>query len=345
MAKKKDNKDNATQNIGVDLGYGNVKAVAGNQRVIFPSVSGRAINVRFGSEDIASGYAGDQIEHYDASMWIGNLAAQHLRPEQQRRLRGLGTNQDEIGMDFRVLMMKAALAKLYPDLRNGDALHINLATGLPVSHMAQASTLKKHLIGQHLIHTDTTHFTANISEVAVMPEPRGTMFAFTLNADGSLNEYYDADTTVVFNGGAVTNDVQYDLNGEFVEAYSGSSRTGYHLAFDTLRDLIQDRYGETPSLHVLEMVIRNEAMKVKGKVIPMREEVHTALAPVRDGALELLSDTIQTAMSVDRIIVSGGFTLKMYDCISGKYEQSTKSDNPLYDTAQGYQNYAMMKWA
>lgn len=342
MGKKKDNK--ATINIGVDIGYGKVKAVSDDEQIVFPSVAGRAINLRFGGDDIAKTYPNDQIEHNDASMWVGNLASEHLRAEQQRRLRGRTSNQDETGMDFRVLMMKAALAKLYPDLHHGDAIHFNLVTGLPVNHMAQANTLKKHLIGQHPIHTDTTRFVANIADVAVMPEPRGTMFAFTLNSNGTLNEYYSADTTVVFNGGAVTNDVQYDRNGEFIDTYSGSSRTGYHLAYEALQTLIEERYGETPDLHILEMIIRNKALRVAGEIIPMREEVEQALAPVREGALQLLADTIQTGMTVDKIIVSGGFALTSFDCIANRYKQSMKSNNPLFDTAQGYKNYAVMKW-
>src|SRR5687768_11124412 len=119
MGKKKGNE---TTSLGVDIGYGKVKVVLGEQQIVFPSVAGRAVNVRFGGDEIASTYTSDQIEHNGSSMWVGNLASEHLRAEQQRRLRGRSSNQDETGMDFRVLMLKAALAKLYPDLRNGDAM-------------------------------------------------------------------------------------------------------------------------------------------------------------------------------------------------------------------------------
>lgn len=338
---KKNQKE--TVNVGLDIGYGGVKGICGDTKITFPSVAGRAVNVRFGGDDIGNNYPNEEIEH-NGSMWVGTLASEHLRAEQQRRLRGRSANSDEVGMDFRVLMMKAALAKMFPGKRNGDAVHINLVTGLPVNHMPQAKDLKFHLIGQHLIHTNDTHFTANVIEAAVMPEPRGTMYAFTLRPDGELDEYYNADTTVVFNGGAVTNDVQYDRNGRFVDAYSASSRTGYHLAYEYLQNVIEERYGETPPLHILDMIIRSKAFRVAGEIVTMREEVEEALRPVREGALQLLADTIQTGMTVDKVIVSGGFTLTSFDCIANKYKQAVKSDNPLFDTAQGYQNYAMMKW-
>jgi hypothetical protein len=342
---KNQNQDAVITDLGVDIGYGNVKVVGNGISLMFPSVAGNAIEERFGGDDNAEKYPNERIEHNGTSMWVGNLALGHLRAEQQRRLRGRSSSNDEAGMDFRLLMVKTALAKAFPDVHNGDVLHIRIVTGLPVNHMKQAAALKSALIGQHPVHTDRTNFVANICDVAVMPEPRGTMFAFTLKPDGDVNEYYDAETTVVFNGGAVTNDVQYDKNGEFVDVYSGSSRTGYHLAFEYLQNLIEERYGEFPSLEVVDSIIKKRAFKVHNDLVPMGEEVDEALKPVRAGALQLLADTINTGMTVDKLIVSGGFAMTSFDVVKRVYKQSERSQTPLMDTAQGYYNYSQMKWS
>lgn len=342
MVRKKKS-SNEVFNVGLDIGYGNIKLVADGHTVKFPSVAGHVRDVRFGAESIARDFPNQQIEHDGYDWWVGDAALVHLSAAEQRRLRGRTTNSDEQGMQFRVLMMKAALAKLFPDVTNGDAIHFHLVTGLPVNHMSQASDLKKVLIGQHPIHTDKTNFVANVIDAAVMPEPRGTMYAFTLNEDGSLNNKYTADTTVVFNGGAVTNDVQYDKNGKFIDTYSASNRTGHHLALERLQIMMEKRYGETPDLNVLETILRNKAIKIQGKLTHFDNEVDESLEPVRTGALQLLTDTINTALTVDRIIVSGGFALSSYEAVQSNYPQSIKSDNPLFDTAQGYFNYSMFK--
>ena len=344
MARKKVQKNgDEPQNVGLDIGYGKIKVAHAGVSFTFPSVAGLARNVRFGSESNASRFPNEQIEHDGNSWWVGNFASEQLSASEQRRLRGRSSNADENGMNFRVLMMKSALAKLAPETKNGDVLHYRIVTGLPVNHMAQAGALKKALIGKHPVHTDSTNFIANIVDVAVMPEPRGTMFAFTLNPDGSLNDEYSADTTVIFNGGAVTNDVQYDKNGEFIDTYSGSSRTGHHLALERLQTMMEERYGETPDLSVLEAILINKAIKIQGDLVPFGDEVAEALEPVRTGALQLLADTVNTALTVDSIIVSGGFALSSYKSVGDIYPQSVKSANPLFDTAQGYYNYSMFK--
>jgi len=342
MPKKKTVSDEIFH-VGLDIGYGNVKLVSGDVKFKFPSIAGLARDVRFGADSIANRFPGEQIEHDGNSWWVGNLASEQLNAAEQRRLRGRSTNSDEQGMVFRVLMMKAALAKLFPDVTNGDVIHVRISTGLPVNHMPQASALKKALIGQHPVHTDRTNFVANVTDAAVMPEPRGTMYSFTLKNNGDMNDHYTADTTVVFNGGAVTNDVQYDKNGEFIDTYSGSSRTGHHLALERLQIMMEKRYGETPDLNTLEAILRNKAVKIQGKLTPFAEEVNEALEPVRTGAIQLLSDTISTGLTVDSIIVSGGFALSSYDSVSERYPQSIKSDDPLFDTAQGYFNYSLFK--
>src|SRR4051794_25087902 len=47
--------------IGLDIGYGVVKAVTSDQVVMFPSVTGHAREIKFQQEDLAQRHPGDQI--------------------------------------------------------------------------------------------------------------------------------------------------------------------------------------------------------------------------------------------------------------------------------------------
>lgn len=330
--------------IGLDLGFGNVKVVSKHGKLIFPSVAGRAREVRFGQDVLSKEYPNEQISHEDGDWFVGNLALGHLRAANQRRLRGRTSRGDESGMNFRILMMKTALAKMFPNELNGDAVHIRIVTGLPVNHMGQASSLKQALLGQHHVHTDCTHFVANVDEVVVMPEPRGTLFAFMATDKGKVNKEYIARTTVVFNGGEVTNDVQFDRDGEFVDEYSQSSQTGHYLALEQLQSMYEARYNETPDIARLREILHDRSVNISGDSTSFYDEVEIALQPVRDGARQLLEDTIEAGTSVDTIIVSGGIAMTSFEYIKGLYKQSICSKNPLYDTAQGYYNYSRMKW-
>lgn len=330
--------------IGLDLGFGNIKAVAKNESILFPSVMGQAREMRFGKETLTEKYPNEQITHDNSDFFVGKLAMNHLSKNHQRRLRGRTGRNDEQGMDFRTLMMKATLAKLFPNELNGDVIQVRIVTGLPVNHMGQSSLLKTALLGQHHVQTDSTNFVADVNEVVVMPEPRGTMFAFMLTDKGKINAEYTANTTVVFNGGEVTNDVQFDREGEFIDDLSQSSETGHVLALNSLKQIYEERYGEEPTIAMLKEILHNKRIRVFGEWESFNSEVEQALKPVREGGLQLLADTIQAGTAVDSIIVSGGIAITSFDNIKGVYKQSIKSDNPLYDTAQGYYNYSQMKW-
>jgi hypothetical protein len=47
--------------------------------------------------------------------------------------------------------------------------------------------LKASLLGQHLIKTDTADLISNVTEVMVMPQPYGTIYAATLTENGEIN--------------------------------------------------------------------------------------------------------------------------------------------------------------
>ena len=53
--------------IGLDIGYGVVKAVTTEQVVTFPSVCGHARAIKFRADDIAAHYPGDQVQDNDGA--------------------------------------------------------------------------------------------------------------------------------------------------------------------------------------------------------------------------------------------------------------------------------------
>jgi hypothetical protein len=65
----------STVTMGLDIGYGVVKAVTADQVVMFPSVMGHAREIKFQQEDMARRHLGDQMrmETGSSAIWRWKL--------------------------------------------------------------------------------------------------------------------------------------------------------------------------------------------------------------------------------------------------------------------------------
>ena len=340
--------------VGLDEGYGAVKVVIPNRpALIFPSVYGRAHKLNeFKSKSIATKknddgeltYLGDQLSDDDGDWFIGRLAQSQLKTAEQLVLRGRSANEQDIGNAARVRLMKAAIGKLLVGRKNGEAIHIRIATGLPVSHMDGAADLKTALIGLHHIHTDAADFVANIIEVIVMPQPYGTLYAQQLTPAGDVDPCFTAIRSGVVDVGTFSIDVALDDDGEFIGGESDSVEGGVHLAQQRLIAMISRKYNDTPSLAEVDEMIRTKCMRVQGKVVPIAAEVDEALQPIRDSTIALINRLWQNARQVDVIYVTGGGASIVGAAVkAANYDQAVLVENSQTANARGYLSYALFK--
>ena len=127
--------------IGLDIGYGVVKAFTPQQTVVFPSVCGHARQMKFQAAEITDRYPGEQIKDDEGTWFVGDLALSQLPPPELLRLRGRTANEAGIGNVFRRRLAKVVIGKLLSGITDGRVVHIRLATGLPVSHMTDSQLL------------------------------------------------------------------------------------------------------------------------------------------------------------------------------------------------------------
>jgi hypothetical protein len=88
MANKKQRKTENLLTIGLDVGYGAVKAVTSDTALVFPSVCGHAREMKFQQDEIAERHPGDQIQDDEGRWFVGDLALMQLTPGELLRLRG-----------------------------------------------------------------------------------------------------------------------------------------------------------------------------------------------------------------------------------------------------------------
>ena len=118
--------------VGLDIGYGVVKAVTDETVIAFPSVMGHAREIKFQQDEITERHSGDQLADDEGTWFVGDLALAQLPPGELLRLRGRTANEAAMGNLFRLRLAKVAIAKLLAGQWNRDVVHLRLATGLPV---------------------------------------------------------------------------------------------------------------------------------------------------------------------------------------------------------------------
>lgn len=327
--------------LGLDIGYGVTKAVTREMEIAFPSVAGHARDIRFGRDDLTNRFPGDWVEDDEGQWFIGDLALNQLPTGELLRLRGRTANETTMGNAFRVRLAKVAMGKLFgSSVVRGDVAHLRLATGLPVDHMRDAAEMKTALLGQHRIRTDQNDFIANVTEVMVMPQPLGTVYANMLTPTGEINVYHTFMRTGVCDVGTYTVDVALDDDGQFVDAESGSVESGVYTAQERIADMLERDYREKIPHKLVDQVLRTGLFTALGKPIDYRKEVEEALQPLRSATLNLLSEKWQRGTTVEVIYLSGGGAELVYEEVYQAYPQTKLVPQAQLANARGYLYYA-----
>lgn len=326
--------------VGLDIGYGVTKAIADKHSIVFPSVWGYARPIKFKADEIAARYPGDQISDDDGDWFIGDLALSQLRAGEQRNLRGRTADEMAMGNVARVRLAKVAIGKMFPNMMNRDTVHVRIATGLPVDHMRDAGELKQALIGQHLIHTDSTEFIANVTDVMVMPQPYGTIYRNLLTDTGEVNPCHTFKRTGVCDVGTYTVDLAVDDDGEYIDVLSGSIEAGVYTAQEMIADAYERDFREKPGYRDVESILRSGCIRVRGQEFNYLPEVDQALEPLRAACLNVMGNHWQTGAGVDVIYLSGGGANLVYEVVKAAYPQTVLTENAQLANAQGYLNYA-----
>jgi len=330
--------------LGLDIGYGVVKAVTNDKTVIFSSVMGHGHEMVFRAEDIINRYPGMQLYVGNQHWFVGDLALSQLGAAHQRRLRGRTANEAVNGNEFRRRLMSVALAQFAPNgITSSDIVHFDISTGLPVDHMRDAAALKDALMGQHFIRTDQTQFVANVRSVYVMPQPYGAIYSQMITQRGELNSCYTLNRVGVLDVGTYTIDAAVDHNGDYISRESGSLEGGIHTAQQFISEQIESDYRQKPDYRMVEDVLKNGYLSAMGKREDYRQDVQAALQPLRESVISLMSDKWQQGLNLDGILLAGGGASLVEEVVKQTFPHASLITNPHTANARGYLQYALNK--
>lgn len=330
--------------VGLDIGYGRVKAVTEGRRTIFPSVAGQAVTLKFRAQEIAGRYPGDGLTDSEGAWFVGNLAMSQLPASDLRSLRGRTGDEAAIAHPFRVRMMKAALGKLFAgEVGQGEQLDFVISTGLPVDHMGDAAGLKKALRGVHEVRTDQGVFVACVSEVYVMPQPYGGLYSRRLTAAGEINQANTAGTMTLVDVGHFSIDVATDRSGEYINAMSGSVEAGVFTAYERIAGMLEEDLREKPHPAMVEELLMRGEIRIRGRVTDAYQKpVAEARRSLERATLQLMGEKIQTGARVDEIPIGGGGAGLVAQAVTAAYPHAALQAEAQFINAIGYERYARL---
>src|SRR5690554_2413080 len=155
-------------NIGIDIGFGFVKATDGQKQVIFPSVVGEGRNIRYNTGINNSNIMDNLILQLEGNNYfVGDLA------NRQSDIVMSTLSQNRINSIEHEVLFCTALGLLNPTIEG-----VNIVTGLPVNEYSDEmkEKLSQHIKGTHVFKLNNKPYLYNIKNCKVIPQPFGTIF-------------------------------------------------------------------------------------------------------------------------------------------------------------------------
>lgn len=314
-------------NIGIDIGFGFVKATNGHKKVIFPSVVGEGRNIRYKSgisDDSILDNLTLQLEGND--YFVGSLA------NRQSDIVMSTLSQNRINNIENEVLLCTALGLLeLPE-------KINVVTGLPVNEYSPE--MKKNLIsqltGSHVFLLNNKPQLIKIENCKVIPQPFGTIFDQLLDDQGEiLNPDYANIKLGIIDIGFRTSDFAVADNLEYVDKMSSSSNIALSSAYKLIARELNAAYGITKPLYQLDKAVRAESIIINGRKID--------LSSIKAKAFRLTAQNIISEVSalwniweIENILITGGGGIALYNYLNEQIDNSTLVDSGQFSNVNGY---------
>lgn len=317
-------------NLGLDLGYSAVKAVAGpTKRVYFPSVVGTPERARFSFTESGGGIVLTLPDH----VLVGDEAVIQSRFLKRRE------DRSWIKSDDYYSLFLAALT----ELTTATVIELRIVTGLPVAFYGDKTTLRDLLLGEHRPQRLDRHAQVfKVVECRVIPQPFGCLLAEALDDRGGVvNHVYMTGTCGVIDcGGRTTNLLSVSRLSEVVRE-SASVNVG---AWDAVRAVEPWLNTHCPDLElrdhqIVDALIARE-VKYYGKPVDLTEAVDAALEPMAEQVIAEATQLWNGGAALDAILVSGGGALLLAPYIQAHFPHARVVGDPVFANAIGYWRFA-----
>jgi plasmid segregation protein ParM len=319
--------------LGIDVGYGYVKAYDGEKEIIFPSVVGIGHKMSFMSQlsTYKSPLANLSIEYNGRHYFIGDYAIR----QSTTASRSLDIKRPE---DINTLLLFITALGLYsPDQRQ----RFYVVTGLPTNYIASyENQLTSLLEGDHTIRQNIrgnrSEKQVTVSSLKIVPQPFGTLFNQVLNTNGEIADENLANKKVgIADIGFKTADFVVSDRLEFVQKLSSSSTSGMVSAYQIVASIIRSKYKIDKKDYELDEIVKKKTIKIAGKnhdISDIVAEAYTNLASKFKTELDSLWDFRE----LDTIILTGGGGEALSEYLIPQFNNMILAEEAQFSNVKGF---------
>ena len=326
--------------IGLDVGYGFVKATDGLGGFSFPSVVGdgnkSSMSFRISPTKTRKSLVDNlQIEYNDKLYYIGAPAIRHSN----YLSRDLSLGRD-FGLEYEVLFCGAL--SLFCDEKENS---FKVVTGLPPERMHLAGGLVNKMVGEHVMSVvdngKKEQLKIIVEDLEVVPQPLGTYWA----------EYFEQDNDKARKGrvgildiGFGTSDLIAIEDEEYLPTKSRTVNIGTSSAYKEISNTLFAKYGVMKEIHSLDEIVISKLVKISGEshdVTPILEEAFERLA----SKLFIELNSTWLVKDFDNLLFTGGGSHAVRKHLRPRLPHSTQIVEPFTANSRGYLMWANHKWA
>lgn len=321
------------KNVGIDLGYGYLKATDGSKDLVFPAVVGLGQDLTYYSE--LTLYVAEEdnlvVEIDGARYFVGNLAIR----QSEMASRSLVENRPG-DLNARILFLTAMGL-----LNGGDKQRFNVVTGLPPSYyLSYKDDLAKVLSGTHqftfIKGGDKIQKQITVDNVRVIPQPFGTVFHLFLDRNGSITGRDLAHSRMgIIDIGFRTSDFVVADKLEYIDRLSFSSTTALSTAYTLIGENLRKTFKVSRENYELDPVVNEGKIRVAGQVhdiTDLRDEAY------RKVAAKVITEinSVWNKHDLDVIYVTGGGGQALFPYLKKEYPTAELVEGPQSANSKGY---------
>ena len=325
--------------MGIDIGFGFVKATDGKQKYLFPSVVGEAREIRYKTGLNTNSILDNLIVEVDNDKYfVGDLAIR-----QSDLIQSTISEKRINSIENRILFLTAFA--LLDGVGTGVS-RFNLVTGLPVDeYLEYKNTLMKQLQSDHVVkfinNGKSNNKLIEIERCKVIPQPFGTVFNQLLDKYGNIQDKELASMNIgIIDVGFRTTDYAVANKLEFVDKLSSSSTTALSTAYKLISRKLKEHYDINKPIHQLDSIIRNGSFTYNGKEIDITDLIDKAFSLTVENIISEINTLWPEIWEMDKIFITGGGGLALGDYFKSYLDNYTIISEGQFSNVEGYKKVA-----
>lgn len=290
------------QDVGIDLGFYQVKLSTDTENIKYPSVIGYPSAVELqNNTPVGKAEENIMIGLDDQSYYIGEKA---IRDTSTSQLTFLSDKTDNITDRLKYL---AALGLAMKEKNLGT---FKVVTGLPVDEFAGVSSLKERLAenmkGHFSFSLNNRNLKAIVANVTVIPQCAGAYYDFIMEPSGRIDETKVSPKTVIVDIGYRTTDIVTMINARFSPRESFTIFSGVSDVHKEFRKQLVRSYQVTRDIAEIDPLMRRRRLYVNGKDESIDALIHDSVKPYAEKIVSEIPLYILNLKEIHQVIITGG---------------------------------------